>query len=150
MGADHFFFMDAALREARAAGNNGDVPVGAIVVKDGAIIGRGRNEKERRQNPLGHAEIAAIFAAAEALESWRLEGCTLYATLEPCPMCAGAMLQSRLERLVFGAWDFRWGAAGSIVDLLNPPLFNHRIEVISGIREKEAESLLTEFFQKIR
>jgi len=150
MKKDHFFYMGEALAEAKLALSAGEVPVGAVIVKDGEIIGRGRNEKERRQNPMGHGEIAAIAAASEKLGQWRLDGCTLYATLEPCPMCAGAMLQSRISLLVFGAWDLRWGAAGSIVDILNPQLFNHRIEIISGIREAESQGLLEEFFHKIR
>ncbi len=150
MEKDHYFYMAEALAEARLALAAGEVPVGAVIVKNGEIIGRGHNTKEGNHDPMGHAEIAAIKMATENLGQWRLDGATLYATLEPCPMCAGAMLQSRISRLVFGAWDLRWGAAGSIVDLLNPPLFNHRIEITSGIREKESEQLLEEFFQKIR
>lgn len=142
--------MGKALEEAKLALTAGEVPIGAVVVKDDVIIGRGRNEKESRQLPTSHAEITALEAACYALNQWRLDGCTLYATLEPCPMCAGAMLQSRIERLVFGAWDLRWGAAGSIIDILNPPLFNHHIEIISSIRETEAQALLTDFFYKIR
>ena len=121
-------FMRMALQEASAASDDGEVPVGAIIVHEGRIIGRGRNACERLQDATAHAEIVAITAASQALGSWRLEACTLYVTLEPCPMCMGACLNARVPRVVYGAFEPKAGACGSVVDLRAPPGYNHRIE----------------------
>lgn len=146
MKKDYFYYMDEALLEAKKAAREGDVPVGAVIVCNDEIIGRGHNTKEGGQTPMGHAEISAIAAAADALGQWRLSGCTLYVTMEPCPMCAGAILQARIPEVVFGAWDVKWGAAGSKVDLMKPGLFNHEVKLYGGIREKECRELLEKFF----
>lgn len=146
----HRDFMAEALLEARLAGVAGEVPVGAVVVCRGQIIGRGHNRREQDRDPFGHAEMAALAEAANHLARWRLSDCTLYVTLEPCPMCAGGILQARLQRLVFGCWDPKWGAAGSVVNLLRPGLFHHQMEVLGGIEERACQQLLQDFFQKIR
>jgi len=142
--------MRFALQYAAKAVEIAEVPVGAIAVKNGEIIGTGTNLKEHSQDPTAHAEMIALRAAAQAINNWRLLDVTLYCTLEPCPMCAGAMIQARLPRLVYGAKDIRFGAHGSIVNVLDEPGFNHRIEVTSGILEAEAITLLQQFFQKLR
>ena len=143
-------FMREALAEAAKALDHDDVPIGAIVVRDGEIIGRGHNERERDQDPTAHAELLAIRAAAQSLGGWRLGGCTLYVTLEPCAMCAGAIVLARLDRVVFGAWDEKAGMAGSISDLLRHPRLNHRPEVLAGVRAEEAGKLLRTFFESRR
>jgi tRNA(adenine34) deaminase len=141
--------MRAALAEAAAAGQ--DVPVGAVVLDAaGEIIGRGRNLREATADPTAHAEILAIRAAGEAAGDWRLEQCTLVVTLEPCTMCAGAVLAARLRRLVFGARDPRAGAAGSVWDVLHDPRLGEPVEVVSGVLEAECSALLTEFFARRR
>lgn len=140
-------WMEVALREAGAARDAGEVPVGAVVVRDGVIVGRAGNRTRRDQDPTAHAEILAIRGAAGAVGSWRLEHCTLYATLEPCAMCAGAMVLARLPRVVFGAWDDKAGMAGSIGDLLRHPKLNHRPEVLGGILAIESASMLQTFFR---
>jgi len=142
--------MSAALDEARAAAAAGEVPVGAVVVHRGEIIARANNRTVRDQDPTAHAESIAIRAAAAALGSWRLDRCTLYVTLEPCAMCAGAIVLARIERLVFGAWDDKAGMAGSVADLLRHPRLNHRPEVLAGVRREECAELLTEFFRSRR
>jgi len=142
--------MAAALDEARAAQSAGEVPVGAVIVRGGEIIARGNNRTVRDQDPTAHAESLAIRAAAASLGSWRLEGCTLYVTLEPCAMCAGAIVLARIDRLVFGAWDDKAGMAGSIGDLVRHPRLNHRVEVSAGIRAEECGELLTRFFRERR
>lgn len=143
--------MVQALALARQATEYGDVPVGAIVLDpDGAVIGSGFNTREALGDPTGHAEVNAIRAAAEACGSWRLEGCTLVVTLEPCTMCAGAIVASRLSRLVFGAFDEKAGAVGSLWDVVRDRRLNHRPEVISGIRAEESTELLREFFASHR
>ena len=142
--------MAAALDEARAAEALGEVPVGAIVVRDGAVIARAGNRTIRDQDPTAHAEALAIRAAAAELGSWRLEGCTLYVTLEPCAMCAGAIVLSRIDRVVFGAWDEKAGMAGSVADLLRHPRLNHRPQVLGGVSEPAASELLTKFFRSRR
>lgn len=147
---EHQHYMAMAIEEAKYAAALGETPVGAVVVCGNNVIGRGYNTKETATTPLGHAEINALVDAAKTIESWRLEDCTLYSTLEPCPMCAGAMLQARLKRLVFGAWDIRWGAAGTITNLFVPGLFLHNTEVISGICEQQCQQLLKDFFQRLR
>ncbi len=142
-------FMEAALALAREAFADGEVPVGCVIVKDGAIVGRGRNRREKGKSALAHAEIEAISQACEALGGWRLWQCTLYVTLEPCPMCAGAIINARIPRVVYGARDAKCGAAGSVCSLFSME-FNHHPAVECGILEAECASLLTEFFQKLR
>lgn len=143
----HADWMALALEEARLALAAGDVPVGAVVVCDGALVARGRNTREALLDPSGHAELNAIRAAAQTLGRWRMTDCTLYVTLEPCPMCAAALVQSRLERLVYGAMDPKQGAAGSVWNLAEDPRLNHRVEVLTGIREAECRELLRGFFR---
>ena len=143
-------FMRMALQEASAASDDGEVPVGAIIVHEGRIIGRGRNACERLQDATAHAEIVAITAASQALGSWRLEACTLYVTLEPCPMCMGACLNARVPRVVYGAFEPKAGACGSVVDLRAPPGYNHRIEATSGVLGSESAMLLKSFFRALR
>jgi tRNA(adenine34) deaminase len=139
--------MDAALDEARAAPATGDVPVGAVVLSpERAVIGAGRNVREAAADPSGHAELVAIRAAAAALGSWRLDGCTLVVTLEPCTMCAGAIVLARLERVVFGAFDPKAGAVGSLWDVVRDRRLNHRPEVVSGVRAEASTALLDDFF----
>jgi tRNA(adenine34) deaminase len=143
-------WMRLALAQARQAAAMGEVPVGAVAVKDGEVIGVGFNHKEIDQDPMGHAEMMALKQAATAVRNWRLLGVTLYCTLEPCPMCAGAMIQARLPRLVYGAKDTRFGADGSIVSVLRAEAFNHRVAITSGVLEEEAGDLLQQFFQQLR
>ena len=147
---DYYVFMDEAIKEAKKAEAEGDVPVGAVAVLNGEIIGRGHNQKERDQDPAGHAEIAALREAAAYLQNWRLQDVTLFVTMEPCPMCAGAILQARIRTLVFGAWDGNWGACGSKVDLFQKKIYPHNIEIIGGIREKECAALTENFFRQRR
>ncbi len=142
--------MREALALARRAAAAGEVPVGALVVRDGAIVGRGRNRREADGDPLAHAEIEAIREAAGAVGGWRLTGCTLYATLEPCAMCAGALVNARVERLVFGARDPKAGFCGSLGDLVRDPRLNHRLAVEAGVLESECSALLTAFFGGLR
>ena len=139
--------MNEAIAIARSAVHTGDVPVGAIVLnKDGIVIGKGFNEREADNDPTAHAEIVAIRNAASRLQNSRLDGCTLVVTLEPCAMCAGAIMQARIPRLVFGAWDEKAGAVGSTWDLIRDPRALHKVEVISDILKEECASLLKEFF----
>ena len=139
--------MQAALSLAKVAADKGDVPVGAIVVNEtGEILGTGQNLREQSNDPTAHAEVIAIRQAAEKIGSWRLDDLTLVVTLEPCAMCAGAILQSRIKRLVFGAWDEKAGAVGSVMDVIRDPRALTKIEVISGIMEKECSEVLSEFF----
>jgi tRNA(adenine34) deaminase len=143
-------WMDSALSEARAAADAGEVPVGAVIVRGGELVSRASNRTIRDQDPTAHAESLAIRDAAAKLESWRLEGCTLYVTLEPCAMCAGAIVLARVDRVVFGAWDEKAGMAGSVGDLLRHPRLNHRPEVLGGVRGEECAALLSQFFQSRR
>ncbi len=143
-------WMQMALKQAAAALARGEVPVGAVAVLGDAVIGAGFNRKESDQDPTAHAEMIALRAAAAHLGNWRLIGVTLYCTLEPCPMCAGAMIQGRLARLVYGAKDTRFGADGTIIDVLGQPAFNHRVEVTAGVLAEEAGALLQEFFRQLR
>ena len=143
-------FMGLALEQARLAAAAGEVPVGAVVVKDGKVIGAGRNAPVGSSDPTAHAEIAALRAAAEALGNYRLDGCDLYVTLEPCAMCSGAMLHARLARVVYGAADPKTGAAGSVVDLFGEPRLNHRTQVQGGVLAPDCAALLTEFFKTRR
>ena len=142
-------FMDEALALAREAAAEGEVPVGCVIVRKGEIVGRGRNRREKVRNALCHAEIEAINDACRALNGWRLWECTLYVTLEPCPMCAGAIVNARIPRVVFGASDVKCGACGSVCDLFSME-FNHHPKVEKGIREEEAAALMTVFFQNLR
>ena len=138
--------MHHALRLASEAAEHHDVPIGAVVVRNGEIIGRGSNRTVRDQDPTAHAEIIAIREAARTLGTWRLEGAELFVTLEPCSMCAGAIVLARLDRVTFGAWDEKAGMAGSVGDLLRHPRLNHRPEVVGGVMAEECGSLLREFF----
>ena len=142
-------FMDEALRLAREAAAEGEVPVGCVIVRRGEIVGRGRNRRETGKTALGHAEIEAIGDACRKLGGWRLWDCTLYVTLEPCPMCAGAIINARIPKVVFGACDAKCGACGSVCDLFSMA-FNHHPAVIRGVREEEAAALLAGFFQQLR
>ena len=149
-GLDDEKYMGEALALARRAAKEGEVPVGCVVVCDGRVIGRGYNQRELLQDPTAHAEMLAITQAAEALGSWRLENTTLYVTLEPCPMCAGAIILGRIQRLVYGAKDPKAGAAGSVVNLFRKGMFNHDVEVVGGVLEDEAAGLLSGFFRELR
>ena len=142
-------FMDEALALAREAAAEGEVPVGCVVVRKGEIVGRGRNRREKEKSALSHAEIEAISEACRNLGGWRLWECTLYVTLEPCAMCAGAILNARIPRVVFGASDKKFGAVRSVCSLFSME-FNHHPEVEAGIREEESAALMTEFFQNLR
>lgn len=146
----HEEFMKAAIEEARKAEVLGEVPIGAVVVKGGEIISRGHNLRETSQNPITHAEILAIQAAAEHIGSFRLEDCTLYVTLEPRVMCSGAIVMSRVPTVVYGAKDPKGGTVDSLMHLLNEPSFNHRAEVISGVLEEECSTMLKTFFKNLR
>ena len=142
--------MRVALEQANRAAELGEVPVGAVAVRDGMIIGTGFNRKESDQDPSAHAEMLALRRAAAYLGNWRLIGVTLYCTLEPCPMCAGAMIQARLERLVYGAPDTRFGADGSVIEVLSEPAFNHHVVVESGVLAAESAELMQQFFRSLR
>ena len=142
--------MQAALAEARAAAEAGEVPIGAVVVRDGAIVARGQNRVLRDVDPTAHAEIVAMRAAATALGNYRLNGCTLYVTLEPCAMCAGAMIHARIDRLVFAAADPKAGACGSVLSVLNHPQLNHQMQMEQGIAAEESAELLRGFFRERR
>lgn len=143
-------WMRQALTLAEDAVRLAEVPVGAVAVWQGQVIGRGYNLKEQSQDPTAHAEMMALREAARFLQNWRLLNVTLYCTLEPCPMCAGAMIQARLPRLVYGAKDIRFGADGSIVDVFNAEGLNHRVEITRGILEEDAAALLQRFFRILR
>ncbi len=142
-------YMQVALQLAREAAAEGEVPVGAVVVRDGEIIGAGRNRREVNKNALAHAELEAIHNACTHLGGWQLVGCTLYVTLEPCPMCAGAIINSRIERVVQGAMNPKAGSCGSLVNLFDLP-YNHRPEIVSGVCGDECAALLKEFFHSLR
>jgi tRNA(adenine34) deaminase len=149
--ASHFFprdeyFMRLALREAERAMEHDDVPIGAVVVHEGEVLATGRNEREERRDPTAHAEVLALREAAEKLGSWRVLDSVLYVTLEPCAMCAGAIVLARVPRVVFGAWDPKAGAAGSVLDVLAQPQLNHRPEVSGGLLGEECGELLRSFF----
>ena len=142
-------FMDAAIELAKEAAAEGEVPVGCVIVRGNEIVGRGRNRRERGKTALGHGEIEAIGEACRNLGGWRLWECTLYVTLEPCPMCAGAIVNARIPRVVYGASDAKCGACGSVCNLFSME-FNHHPVVEKGIREEECGALLTEFFRNLR
>ncbi|MDX1530639.1 MAG: tRNA adenosine(34) deaminase TadA [Rhodothermales bacterium] len=143
-------WMQQAFREAERAFEEGEVPVGAVVVKDGVLIGRGRNAVERLGDPTAHAEMLALSAATETLGDKFLAGCTLYVTLEPCPMCSGALVLARLSRLVFGAFDEKFGASSTLYTIPQDPRLNHQVEVVSGVEADRAAGLLQQFFQRRR
>ena len=146
---DDRYFMEQALILAREAASEGEVPVGCVIVRKGEIVGRGRNRREKDKTALAHAEIEAISDACRNLGGWRLWECTLYVTLEPCPMCAGAILSARIPRVVYGASDSKFGAVRSVCSLFDMR-FNHHPAVEAGVLEEEAAALMTEFFQKLR
>jgi tRNA(adenine34) deaminase len=138
--------MMEAIRQAQAAAAEDEVPVGAVIVRDGKILAQAHNGREQLRDPTAHAEMLAITQAASSLADWRLEGCTLYVTLEPCPMCAGAIVLARIPRVVFGATDPKAGAVRSLYRLLDDPRLNHRCEIVEGVMAQECGALLTEFF----
>ena len=142
--------MQEAIELARKALESEDVPIGALVVYRGRVIGRGYNQREKLQDPTAHAEMLALTAAAEYIGHWRLENCTVYVTLEPCPMCAGALVLARAERLVYGAADEKAGACGSLYQITQDPRLNHRVETVSGVLAEAAVELLQAFFQRRR
>ncbi len=143
-------FMKEALKEAQKAVQKLEVPVGCVIVKDGKIIARAHNQKETKTDTTKHAEIIAIQKASKKLEAWRLLDCEMYVTLEPCSMCAGAMIQARIKKVYIGATDAKTGACGSVLNLLQDYPFNHKVEVETGIRQEECENILKEFFKKLR
>jgi len=147
---DDIAAMRQALDEARAAEALGEVPVGAVVISDGRLIARGHNRREVDRDPLAHAELIALRQAAVRLGRWRLSGCTLYVTLEPCPMCAGALVNARIDRLVFATSDPRAGACGSIMNVVQDPRLNHRVEIGVGVLAGEAAARLQRFFRRRR
>lgn len=149
--ADHLDeqWMHMALEQAALAEREAEVPIGAVIVRENSILAVGRNRRETHKTALGHAEIEAIDGACRALESWRLSGCTLYVTLEPCPMCAGAIINARIDRVVFGAYDAKAGSCGSVIDLFCCP-FNHHPTVTGGVMEDACSAMLRRFFQQLR
>ena len=142
--------MQAAIEAARVAEENGDVPIGAVIVYENQIIGRAYNQREQLQDPTAHAEIIALTQAAAFIESWRLGGCTMYVTLEPCTMCAGALVLARIDRLVYGCDDPKTGAVKSLYNIVNDNRLNHTIEVTSGVLAEECTDLLQQFFRRRR
>ncbi|HEY4599859.1 MAG TPA: tRNA adenosine(34) deaminase TadA [Cerasibacillus sp.] len=143
-------YMSLAIEEAKKAEQMNEVPIGAVIVYNGEVIGKGYNVRESTQRTLSHAELIAIQEANKKLGSWRLEDCTLYVTLEPCPMCAGAIVQSRINRVVYGATDPKAGCAGTLMNLLEEERFNHQVDVTHGVLEEECRMLLTSFFRHLR
>lgn len=144
------YYMTLAITEAKKALAYDEVPIGAVIVYKGEVIATGFNRRETTQTTLSHAELMAIVEANVKIGSWRLEDCTLYVTLEPCPMCAGAIVQSRIKRVVYGATDPKAGCAGTLMNLLNEERFNHQVEVEKGVLEAECGALLTDFFRQLR
>lgn len=147
---DHRRWMKRALQEAEEAFEAGEVPVGAVIVRDERLLGRGRNRVEALGDPTAHAELLAVTAACDTLDSKFLEDCTMYVTLEPCPMCAGALVWSRLERLVFGAFDEKTGSCSTLYNIPRDDRLNHRVEIVSGIEENECADLMSRFFRERR
>ena len=143
-------FMRTAIEAAKIAEDNGDVPIGAVIVFEGRIIGKAYNQREQLQDPTAHAEIIALTQAAAALENWHLNGCTMYVTLEPCPMCAGALVLSRMDRLVYGCDDPKSGACGSLYNIVGDERLNHKLEVTSGVLAEECSEQLQNFFSQRR
>lgn len=146
---DHEYYMRRALTLAQEAAEHGEVPVGCVVVKDGVIVGSGRNRREERQAVYSHAEMEALTQANETLGSWRLDGCTLYVTLEPCPMCAGAIINARIDRVYYGARDEAMGACGGVLNLFMEN-FPHKPQLVGGLLAEECRGVLQDFFQKLR
>lgn len=144
------YWMNFALKEAERALDEGEIPVGAVIIKKNSIIGKGHNMRETLNDPTAHAEIIAITSAASTIKSWRLDECTMYVTLEPCPMCAGAVLNARIPRVVFGAYDEKAGMCGSVDNLCDQNLLNHRAIVKGGVEEAKCKSILKAFFKKAR
>ncbi len=147
---DDEIYMEIALEEARKAHEIGEVPIGALLVKDGEILARSHNLKEKTKDPTAHAEILAIQEGCRVLKTWRLTGTTLYVTVEPCPMCAGALIQARVKRLVFGTRDLKAGACGSLYNLVRDERFNHRLEIEEGVLEGPCAEAIQEFFKGLR
>lgn len=143
-------YMKAALKEARKAEALEEVPIGCVIVQNGKIIARGYNRRNTDKNTLAHAEIAAIRKASKKTGDWRLEDCTMYVTLEPCQMCAGAIVQSRMKKVVIAAMNPKAGCAGSVMNLLNVPAFNHQVEIVYGVLEEECSAMLSDFFRRLR
>ena len=146
----HTVWMREAIEEAKKAEARREVPIGAVIVKDGAVVGRGHNLRETLLDPTAHAEMIAIRQASETLGAWRLMDCDLYVTLEPCPMCAGAIVQARIRRVVFGAPDPKAGCAGTLFNLLQDDRFNHQCELVGGVMREQCGTLLTQFFRRLR
>jgi tRNA(adenine34) deaminase len=147
---EHIPWMQAAIEEAKKAESKLEVPIGAVIVRHGTIIGRGYNLRETSLDPTAHAEMIAIRQASDHLQAWRLMDCQLYVTLEPCPMCAGAIVQSRIPQVIYGTTDPKAGCAGTLMNLLQEERFNHRVDVISGVMQEECAALLTNFFRNLR
>ena len=143
-------YMREAIRQAKKAASIGEVPIGCVIVYEDTIIARGYHRRIADKNVLAHAEIIAIRKACKKMGDWRLEGCTMYITLEPCPMCAGAIVQARIPKVVIGCMNPKAGCAGSVMDMLHEPGFNHQAEVVSGILEAECSQMLTDFFKRLR
>ena len=143
-------YMKAAITQAKKAAALDEVPIGCVIVKDGKIIARGYNRRNTDKNTLAHAELAAIRKASKKTGDWRLEDCTMYVTLEPCQMCAGAIVQSRLKRVVIATMNPKAGCAGSVLNLLQMEAFNHQVEITRGVREEECATMLSDFFRKLR
>lgn len=150
MFKDDYYFMERALKQAEIAYKKGEVPVGAVVVKDGKVISRGYNLRETTNDPTAHAELLAMKKASKKLDSWRLSGCTLYVTLEPCPMCSGVIINSRIDRVVFGAYDQKAGCCTTLYHLCNDERFNHRAEILGGVLEEACAKILSDFFKEKR
>ena len=146
---DNEYFMQEALKLAQQSADNGEVPVGAVVVCDGEIVGRGQNRREYGRNSLAHAELEAINEACKTLGGWRLWKCDMYVTLEPCPMCTGAIINSRIKKIVFGAYDKKAGSCASVINLFDLP-YNHKPEVVAGCMEEECAKILKDFFRELR
>ena len=143
-------FMKEALKEAKKSYQKDEIPVGAVIVKEGKIIARGHNIKETKTDPTKHAEIIAIQKASKKLQTWRLSGCTMYVTLEPCSMCAGSLIQARIDKVVIGTMDEKTGACGSVLNLLSDDKFNHTVQIETGIMQEECKTILQQFFKELR
>ena len=146
----HQDWMRLALIQAQTAFEHGEVPIGAVIVHNGQVIAAAHNEKEQRKDPTAHAEVLAIQRAAKVLGSWRLTDAIMYVTLEPCPMCAGAIVQSRLKQIVYGCVDLKGGATGSVMNVLDYTLWNHRVDIVAGVLEEECSEILKLFFKRLR
>ena len=144
------YFMKEALKEAEKAYNINEVPIGAVIVRDGEIVGRGFNTRESDKDPTAHAEMKAIRAASGLLGGWRLHQCDMYVTVEPCPMCAGAIVQARIPKVVFGTRNSKAGCAGSVLDVLNEPKLNHQVEIEEGILQPQCSEIMKQFFKRFR